>query len=613
MSTFHAEFNARWLSPVQVAEQFVPIPQFDRLLQPRHSLLLGPRGSGKTTLLKMITREALAVWRQRQHSAGPLVFTDPEFEAIYIPSDVRWSYELKDLDTEPLISQRTAQLVQRCLVSSSVMLASLDAFERVLIETGYPEERFCHSLIDLWHVSDAVPTFADLRRVVLQVSDRIRGLLNRGKSDGLDRYLDSLPDLMFGHALDLPTTACRHFSDVFSKVRKTRKWALCYDELEIAPAWLRQEVIESLRSTDQDIVLKLTSAPVLPTGLLTEPEPAHDYQIVRLWNSHVEDSQRFCEDLTTRFLRARFPSSEVLPDDFLGFSHLAADEDRDSLSQSYRRGGFAYNEMQALAKEDQQFRFTLARLGLNPDDPFTDNVDLRDQLLRKVKPIVLLRRVFRKADRRRSRKVITAYAGKQAVYTMSEGNPRWMLGLLNDLHDRWKVTRPKSRSGKPTLPHKDQAWVLRNTAMLFHTGMAAKAAPDVKIDGARDSSLSLATFLDTVGKKLANAILEDEFPVDPYGSFIVDGFPSPELKELLKTALYIGALVHVGSSADDVPRDVMKARLRPTFMLAPVYRLPLRNYRSVPLSSLLGMNVSADQFGLNFDPQSLADSTEGER
>src|SRR5687768_3296157 len=100
MSTFHSEFNARWLSPEQVAVQFVPIPQFHRLLQPRHSLLLGPRGSGKTTLLKMVTRRALAVWRARTDSARGTEPSVPGFEAIYIPSDVRWSYELKELQSE---------------------------------------------------------------------------------------------------------------------------------------------------------------------------------------------------------------------------------------------------------------------------------------------------------------------------------------------------------------------------------------------------------------------------------------------------------------------------------------------------------------------------------
>ena len=114
-------FNARWLTPVEVAENFVPVPAFQKLVSTHHAALLGPRGSGKTTLLKMLTRPALDAW-------GRLVEEDPEtaanldlpsFEAVYLPSDVRWSIELSALSGDPAVGIEHAALLQRFLVTAS--------------------------------------------------------------------------------------------------------------------------------------------------------------------------------------------------------------------------------------------------------------------------------------------------------------------------------------------------------------------------------------------------------------------------------------------------------------------------------------------------------------
>ena len=53
--TIFDAFNARYLSPVDVAATFVPSRESFKLLsEQNHSVLVGPRGSGKTTLLKML-------------------------------------------------------------------------------------------------------------------------------------------------------------------------------------------------------------------------------------------------------------------------------------------------------------------------------------------------------------------------------------------------------------------------------------------------------------------------------------------------------------------------------------------------------------------------------
>ena len=95
-ASIYGAFNARWLEPEDVARSFVPTIPFKSLVRLQNSLLMGPRGCGKTTLLKMLTRRAQRVWQVERASREPqwADYRRPDFEAIYIPSDVRWSVRI---------------------------------------------------------------------------------------------------------------------------------------------------------------------------------------------------------------------------------------------------------------------------------------------------------------------------------------------------------------------------------------------------------------------------------------------------------------------------------------------------------------------------------------
>ena len=55
--------------------------------------------------------------------------------------------------------------------------------------------------------------------------------------------------------------------------------------------------------------------------------------------------------------------------------------------------------------------------------------------MRKLKPILVMRRAFWDSQRHvvRSRKKAGLYYGYDAIAVISDGNPRWLVGLLNDL------------------------------------------------------------------------------------------------------------------------------------------------------------------------------------
>src|SRR5207253_8609713 len=91
----------------------------------------------------------------------------------------------------------------------------------------------------------------------------------------------------------------------------------------------------------------------------------------------------------------------------------------------YGRRSEIWESMVRLARRDPSFTRYLTNEGLNPNDPVSDDVRKRDECLRKIKPIVLLREAhYKGVDREhRSRKSSVLYAGEETIYAMSEGNP----------------------------------------------------------------------------------------------------------------------------------------------------------------------------------------------
>ena len=588
---FQGAFNAKWLKPQEVARRFVPIPQFQKLTHKTNSVLLGPRGSGKTTLLKMLTSEAINTWKnEREQYIQHIPFEYPDFEAIYIPSDIRWSYEIASLEKSDYFSPDEVTKLQRAMVSSSVLISLLNAIEAISKRYRLPEIDVCNKIIRICELNNTVPIFFDIRSEIRKIASNIRSAINCRSKSKVNDILDNISQIFYGHVIDAPILVCNILTEMYSRILEFQTWALCFDELEIAPVWLRNEILEALRSIEQNYILKLTWSPLLPTGLINEPEPKDDFTPIRLWHSHVVDSRRFCEELTDGFLKISFPENTPNTDEFLSYSALALENEENGLD-IYRRGSTIYEEMKSLASEDITFKKLLENNNIDPLDPYSESTNIRNSILRKIKPIVLLRRTFLSGDkiRRRSRKLVTLYAGKQAVYAMSEGNPRWLLGLLTDLYDRWKTNPNYGTNSTPKIPYSMQARCLNNAARRFESYLSAIASIDEKSN--IDDNESLYDFLKRIANCLKNQFLGPQFPLDPFGSFSVD-IDSYSIEIKIKRALEVGALVYVGNSDEDVPRRIFKSRFRLSFMLSPIFRLPLRNYRAIALNSIIGKSIS---------------------
>lgn len=617
--TQYGAYNARWLLPEEVARTFVPLKSFSKLVREGHAVLMGPRGCGKTTLLKMLTRKALNEWYNSSRCEKyPVQVKRPSYEAIYVPSDVRWLYEIRDINVKPH-DERIKEQLQRVMISASVLDALLYTLNTLVADSDLAdtdrnkcEIDICESLIDLWKIPKAIPSFTDVGTRIDEMVSSIRGMI-KFNHDDLVNYLNKIPPLFYSNALDAPILSCKRINAFLPSHVRPAKWALCFDELEIAPSWLHEELLTSLRSVDQSFFLKLTWSPILPRAS-SAPEPSSDFTVIRLWNSHLRDPISFCEDLTDAFLHERFPSQKITSDQFLGDSFFASEDENIEYSESYLRQTAYHSSLKNLAEIDRSFNKLLMDRGIDPNNPLPpkDKILRSKQLnefFRKAKPIVLLREAFLKPElERRTRKSVTLYNGKQAIFAVSEGNPRWLLSLLNDLSDVADYSSPIENGSIKVKPGK-QAMVINAASRRF---MALIKATPVARNAAYDSeSITLYDFINNLAKIFESVMLGDEFPLDPIGSIRFGPKIPPFIEPIVKRAIEIGALVHIGKSPEDVPSGIINERFRLSFMICPSYKLPLRNYKDMALDrsglirkrSFRKNKVKSDieQIGLGFE------------
>jgi hypothetical protein len=586
--------NARFMTPESIARSFVPISAFYQLIHPTNSVLLGPRGCGKTTLLKMLTNRALRTWdKERAPFYQGIPIRMPDFEAVYIPSDVRWAYEISSLRESSI-----TKLIQRAMISLSFFVAFIDTMKGLVDDDIEREMNLCSALIDEFSFVRTVPNFFDLRNTLSRIMANIRGGLNFLPSEPtyLQQVLDSLPKSFFGHSLDLPAQCCRIALHSVPNVCKSGNWALCYDELEIAPDWLKTELFESMRSTtDQNMFLKLTWSPILPSDVRTTPQSPDDFTPIRLWQSHTRDAREFCDQLATMFLRNRLQDQWVTPSIFFRKGSIVHDESDISISP-YEQGGSVYLSIIELAERDKSFRELLLSHNISPIDPYSPLPQIRDTFLRKIAPLVLLRQAFTKPSGLRSRKATTIYSGETVVYAMSEANPRWLLALLNDLLDRWQSRPTFDKNQRPIMLPLVQGKTLNNAARRFASYLSTVAINTGEPDNER---YSLMDILNKIGDALKYEFLErSPLPIDPPGSFTITADSSKLVMKAVDQAVLLGALVFVGQSDQAVPNTIIDQRFRLTYMLAPLYKLPLRNYKSVVLRKLLEGDIEYKQLDL---------------
>lgn len=579
-------YNARTVPPRDVARSFIPpVSHFEGLAAPNHTLLLGPRGSGKTTLLKMLTLRALRNWH---HPKAITLIGSIRFNAAFIPADVAWGKQIESLDGSSVAGKRKEAAfvlhALRALVSAmreAVDLGRSDCPAHLMhfaVNMTTPQEI---SFIKLVSASlNLRPVLETLLGLELAFDAMLDGISSGGSGEGYSTE-------SFQSKLSLIISA---FNGVTND--EDRRWALLFDELEIAPTTIKNFLLTAIRSLDQRILIKLAMAPYMEdAGFERTPgaaQPLHDYHTVQLTYPNKEDAAEFSSELfRSAFLR--MGSGEVDleklfdgPTDALGFGRKPHETARKVRIPA---------EFRSLAQKDESFcNFVNERNIFSKTYIQNENNIARD--VRKVLPIVIARdfylRRFKDGESvaNRSRKSHELYTGFPSVMEITEGNPRAILTLAAPLAHELRMGQADMTFRK-TISSAAQSSAIRRVELLL-TSLLQVIPLEL---GGFHAEKGLLDFVDRIGRALEFRLLRAAFTPDYVGTFVLDKNAEPSVYGALGRALNAGAVIHVpfpGAHADNLLRGLGGQRFRISYALAPRYRLLLTLGDRVNLSRLLG-------------------------
>lgn len=586
-------FNAKYLGPAEVANGFVYSSHFERLAGDYHAVLIGPRGSGKTTLLKMLQPSALATWTAPKADAFRAAV---KYSGVFIASDISWSKQLNSLGYGKLDEQNHRTLVLACftthvihaVLETMAARANSDYAYRAVVLSSDQEALLARELATALRVKPEIPSLLAVRQSLRNRLSEIRVLANSCSLLSHTQCSEKLASLDYLHLdfLDICSNICASFNEATGETGA--RWSLLFDELETAPDWIVDQLFSALRTSDPRLYLKLAISPVSATAYraLFKQDGAslgHDYQQIRLWYSDRTDSKTFCRALWASLTQKH--GLRITAEEALGRSVFEPKDNRGVRRRSpYSPGESWHKVFISLERKDRSFASFLKQKSIDLSAAESLWASKRDSVLRKAAPVAALRDFFLHQSKKgevaaRQRKTLELYAGADSIFAITEGNPRWFIGLASPLIN-FLV-----KSGERRVPGSEQA---REIDAAADRMIALLKTIPVEHAGAQGDELPLGMLLEEIGARLHAELVEKHFSMDPAQSFVVDEGVSERTQALLASAVNRGAVMLVDeSSSKAIVGEMLNANLRLSFLLAAKYGLLLRKGKTVRLSNLL--------------------------
>lgn len=604
---FLEPFNAKAMSFADVARTFVPSTKFALLAGPWNSVLVGPRGGGKTTLLKMLSAEGQAAWNGPQADE---VKSTLGYTGVYVPSDIAWGTMLESLQRSGQ-NERVGILFSQAAFVTHVLLAVASGIERhVLLNpvrrssdvvdddlrpTQAALEAAIKSIAMLWRLKPISLSPASLvealRLRLLDIKSQAHLCASLGPEvvgEAVFRNCDYLGLDM----LEATSQGLQTFDAMYG--RPDHRWCLLLDEFEVAPMHLQQTVLASMRASGgQKLLLKVALAPCGPDLLyqrdVAAPSQLNDVRQVELWYADKAEASEFCKNVFLSRSQSYVGLSGETPNNVFGtsaYSVVDEGEEAEQLGLFARATRAATKQITdhfvSLSEKDASFVRFLERknidltqeLGMQPSD-------LNGNTLRKVAPLVAFRNAYRGRTEGRKRGVKpfnATYAGWESLSAISEGNPRWLIGLITRIlshADLKQLPVPVPRQTEGVL------WNCQRYSEMLQS-LACEQFHSIK------TSSSVFQVLEKIGDYFHDRLVTADFVEDPPLSFIVDNDVDDDVENALRIAMNHGAIVCFESpSTVGGYQSLRGKRFRLTYLLAPIFKLPMRKSKSVSLSAIL--------------------------
>lgn len=615
MKNIFETFNARYLSLEDVAKSFIPNRDFIKLYQSSHSILMGPRGCGKTTLFKMLTPRAINVWNSensKQHK------TKINFWGIYIPADKQWDRQLKNFQVK-FHDQSFQKIITKCIITTNVLNSIVDTFSD-LIDIYINEDqdkldyqaKIAKDLIEIWDIEGPISaSFLEIKKSLKKRIININTIINKVEFGILKIGDIKWENYYFHNYIDLASSAFDIFESYLYResifTNKQYKWALCFDELEIVPNWVTNEILEYyLRSTNQKLLFKLATAPLINwrseyniNQLTTNAQDKQDFLVIRSWVYNYQsrkDWEEFCENfilskinihennkINLQILFGTHNLNNALKDSEkkLG-ARLSYDEKAD-----FHEGSLMYVITKKLAQQDKSFYDFLNSKNINPLDPKPTNSLEVDSIFRKIKPTIVYRYYFYKRSNVRSRKSISLYHGYPFISELTDGNPRVLINLLSTFLNKQRA----NFNNLTQIPLSTQGNIIQNfsSEYFYQITNHPEASRYIMINGEK-ALLSLRNLLEIIGKWFFNKLIKAPFKMDTVNCFVVDKKVDLAIIDLIKLAVDLGAIQFLVDKEDIIlsNENIQNSKFRFSYILCPHFRLPKRSDNSISLSIILG-------------------------
>lgn len=591
-STFDS-FNARYISFEDVAKSFIPNDQYSDLCLNNHSLLMGPRGSGKTTLLKMLTIPSQAFYKRKIDNTTP----ELPFIAVYIPTDIQWKKQIEILTKDKNLSQSIREQFPRFLITNNIQVCFIKTIKHYLkfkiddeTKVLEVERDISQKLIDVWEIEKPhTPTLSDIEISLKKRLREVNIIIKRSQYE-IGYNKSALPNYFYEEYFNAIISGLDTFESVVRfGPENSQKWALCFDELEIAPDWLQLELYEKLRSVDQRLIFKLTTSPIITLidkQKNIQASEGEDFRVIRTWNFN-DKSQNKWNIFSEKLLNTKISKNigqDLKPLALFGTDDMTLNlrrEFKSKVNDLYSEGSYYYQIFKSLAELDESFKQFLEKKGINPTNPIPKSTSERDQIFRKILQIAYFRYHFRSKQGKSSRKNPALFYGVPTIYELCDGNPRLLINLFDAL---LKEIHISNRSISVTI--NNQSRVIREASKRYLNLLSTHPDATLKIHD-RDKLIGLGSLISQIGNYFNDSIIGKAFSMDPYSSFTVDQYVPDQILKLIELGIHLGAFIYLDPQLVMTKSKLLGAKFRLTYLLHPNFNLPKREYKSINLSNIL--------------------------
>lgn len=236
-------------------------------------------------------------------------------------------------------------------------------------------------------------------------------------------------------------------------------------------------------------------------------------------------------------------------------------------------------DFEELQRKDTSFAAFLNHRGID-----LSSLDKSSSQVRKIAPLVLFRNAFLKKGgdvmtwRKPNKK---PYSGWLAIADICDGNPRWLMSILEEMMS--KVNPASVKSCK--IPNNIQQEMLYRFSYLFHSIL--KNIPTKQSDDSLDIQRPINELLEKLGKYFHNQLITKKFSENPTLDFKVDSKVDKEIENSLRIAINHGALICLNEpDCFGGYKTLIGKDMRISYLLAPYFKLIPRRGTSVQISTI---------------------------